>query len=237
MTTGPAGPAPGGPAGPGPGRDAFTTNPPRPRPPLPPPPPAPTRATDRVRAGYARDGAGAGQLPTLAELVAEAKLLLTQAIDSLGRQWDPASAPAEDAYLYPSAVDLQLSMAVADIRTALRELGVLNRLTPVMFPTRPTPGPASTAPSVAAGESDTMPPVVAGADLRGEERPVPGTALSGTGLPHCSVVAGPCPGDDRGVICRTPCDEFAPMAAGFVLPRPPEFSMRSALNAALNRRT
>lgn len=50
------------------------------------------------RAGAARDGAGAGQLPTLAEVVDEAKLLLTRAIDSLGRQWDPASAPAEDAY-------------------------------------------------------------------------------------------------------------------------------------------
>jgi hypothetical protein len=69
---------------------------------------------------------GPARLPTLAQIVGDATKVLNAAIFMLGRDWDQATGPSDlDDPWGPEAVDISLSGAVADIRSALRELAAI----------------------------------------------------------------------------------------------------------------
>lgn len=126
---------------------------PTPRPlPNPGPPPAPGAEMTQPGPGPKPDGptgptpTGPGRLPRLGEVIRDVERTLTQAITTLGRQYDPASGPSqEDDPWGPEAVDIHLGSAVADIRSALRELDAVTLLglppvgSAVQYPARQAP--------------------------------------------------------------------------------------------------
>lgn len=122
MTAGKARATAPGPAGPGPA--------------APDPGPRVVTATGRPRAAVP-SGAGAG-LPHLADLIRDAADLFEQAIVTLGRNYDPRTAPPVDPW-DPSETDIRLSLVVTYVRSALRELW----LVPTMDRPEPAPGEAA----------------------------------------------------------------------------------------------
>jgi hypothetical protein len=102
---------------------------------------------------------GAGYpLPRLGEIVRDVERTLRQAINMLGRQYDPASAPQDTPPMTPPMTDRTLGSVVAEIRYALELLGDLADGGLRSPAGRPTPGPADAATSAASSESPAAPP-------------------------------------------------------------------------------
>src|SRR4051812_40142577 len=87
------------------------------------------RVHDSTESTVVGGAAGAGQLPSLDELLGGANTLTGALLRLLGRQWDPTSGPGHNDEPHgPAAMDRHLAAAVADIRSAqqsLQRLGLL----------------------------------------------------------------------------------------------------------------
>jgi hypothetical protein len=137
---------------------------------------------------------GAGYpLPRLGEIVRDVERTLRQAINMLGRQYDPASAPQDTPPMTPPMTDRTLGSVVAEIRYALELLGDLadGGLPPagsaVQYPARQF----DTKPRESAGG----PPnhrMVPGEDPRSPAgRPTPGPADAATSAASSESPAAP----------------------------------------------
>jgi hypothetical protein len=158
--------------------DGSKPAPPRPAVPSSPPPrPATPRPPTR------------SALPRLGEVIRDAERYLAQALTTLGREYDPSSAPDEDdgPSVRPGDVMVRLRAARADVHSALDMLGqvVAFGLPPVgsavQYPARGSVVDASDAPRgpfhhQPPGEAGRPAPPAASAIAAGESAPAQATA-------------------------------------------------------------
>lgn len=153
--------------------------------------------------------------PRLGEVVRDAERTLQQAINILGRQWDPASGPQPEPW-GPEIVDIRFGSAVADIRSALREIAAVTTLglppvgSAVPFPARRTttstslPGGPPSHPVLRRGEGPAAGPADAAV--------TPEAHRSSRGVPPCPS-AGQSYGFTLGQVTGA-----VELAASFTLP-------------------
>jgi hypothetical protein len=174
-------------------------------------------------------------------VIRDAERTLTQAINTLGRQWDPTSGPSQqDDPWGAEVVDIHLGSAAADIRSALRELADLTKLglppsgSAVMFPARQAPSACLSGGSASHPSSTTGEGLSPGLDTglrrpdNQSERPMVGPLA---GASHLAAAGG---GRTPGLVdSATPTDESGAVApgrdagasSGFTLPVTERFTM------------